>query len=142
DLKDIVARQLEPYIVDPTHVLLDGDTVALMPRTALALSMVLHELATNAAKYGALSTASGRLEVRWTVEPPGQPGSTAPDVRKLSGGETEGRKARRPGRRGFGSGLIERSPRELDGEMTLAFDPAGVRYSVTLPLRRGRATPA
>jgi two-component sensor histidine kinase len=134
ELEEIVAEQLKPYAMDRTRLVLEGDAVALTPRAALVLSLVFHELATNAAKYGALSTTAGRLEVRWHTEP-GQPGTAAPpDCVKLLWCETGGPPVTPPQRRGFGSRLIERSTSELDGAAQLEFDPAGLRYSITVPL--------
>ena len=134
ELEEIVAEQLKPYAMDPARLVLEGDAVALTPRAALALSMVFHELATNAAKYGALSTTAGQLEVRWHIEraPAGAAGE--PDWVRLTWRETGGPSVTPPQRRGFGSRLIERSTSELDGVARLEFDPAGLRYSITVPL--------
>lgn len=132
DLAAIISQQLQPYAMDPARLVLAGDAVALTPRAALTLSMVFHELATNAAKYGALSTPAGRLEVRWTVE--GAQGEAAPDCVRLTWQETGGPAVIPPQRRGFGSRLIERSTSELDGEAELEFAPAGLRYCVSIPL--------
>ena len=137
DLHEVVMRQLAPYAVDPARLTLEGEAVALTPRAALTLSMVLHELATNAAKYGALSIPAGRLEVRWSIER-GVAGAgaaaAAPGRVRLAWRERGGPPVSPPQRRGFGSRLIERSSHELDGEMELAFDPAGLRYVITIPL--------
>jgi PAS domain S-box-containing protein len=131
DLKDIVAEQLEPY-ADAARLKLEGEPVALTPRAALTLSMMLHELATNAAKYGALSTPAGGVEVCWSVERTGA--NEARDLVRLAWRESGGPPVAPPRRRGFGSRLIERSTGELDGEAQLAFDPAGFSCSVTIPL--------
>ena len=139
DLKDVIAQQLAPYAADPARLVLDGAAVALTPRAALTLSMVLHELATNAVKYGALSVPSGRLQVRWTIEQAGQSAPGVPDRLKVLWQETGGPPVRPPERRGFGSRLIERSTSELDGETEFEFDPAGVRYCVSIPLTPSNA---
>jgi PAS domain S-box-containing protein len=132
-LDAVVSQQLNPYAADPSRLVVEGDPVALTPRAALALSMVLHELTTNAAKYGALSTPAGRLEVRWRIERR-EEGAGWPDCVKLTWHESGGPAVTPPERRGFGSRLIERSTTELDGEAQLEFAPAGLRYSVTVPL--------
>ena len=108
-----------------------GPSVRLGPRQMLALSMALHELGTNAAKYGALSVANGRVEVTWTT------------TRRSSGRrlhlrwrELGGPTVLPPTRRGFGSKLIERALREaLDGEVALEFEPNGVTCTVLAHLR-------
>jgi two-component sensor histidine kinase len=98
----------------------------------LALGLVFHELATNAAKYGALSTAAGRVSVRWT---------TADDVSgrhlAIEWAESGGPPVAAPARRGFGSRLVERSLHGASGEAHLEFRPAGV--VARLRLRLGAA---
>ena len=113
----------------------------MTPRGALTLSMVVHELATNAAKYGALSALDGRLRVRWTVERGGAETGQAAGRVRLDRQESDGPPVTMPERRGFGSRLIERSTRELDGDGELVFEPAGLRYWVTIPLNSSNALP-
>jgi two-component sensor histidine kinase len=135
-LNEIVAQQLAPYsTVEPARLVLAGEPVALTPRAALTLSMVFHELATNAAKYGALSVPSGRLDVRWKVDRD----ASGSRVVTLTWQESGGPPVAPPTRRGFGSRLIERSTSELEGEMRYEFDPFGVRYSVAIPLTAANA---
>jgi two-component system CheB/CheR fusion protein len=67
-LRDLISSELSPHAAgDGTAVRVTGPPVLLKPRAALILSLVFHELTTNAAKYGALSTAGGRVEVKWTI---------------------------------------------------------------------------
>jgi len=134
DLADVVMQQLGPYALHPPRLDMRGEAVALTPRAALTLSMVVHELATNAAKYGALSTPEGRLQVHWTVERRDADAGQAADRVTLTWQERGGPPVVAPERRGFGSRLIERSTSELDGEGQLEFDPAGLRYWITIPL--------
>jgi PAS domain S-box-containing protein len=135
-LDEIVSQQLAPYSsVEPARLVLAGEPVALTPRAALTLSMVFHELATNAAKYGALSTPSGRIDVRWSVDR----ASDSSGVINLTWRESGGPPVAPPTRRGFGSRLIERSTSELEGEMQYEFEPAGVRYSIAIPLTAANA---
>jgi two-component sensor histidine kinase len=95
--------------------------------------MVFHELATNAAKYGALSAPGGRLAVCWTVERPARVGD-GPSRLRLAWRESDGPPVVVPERRGFGSRLIERSTGELDGEAELQFTAEGFCYSLAMPL--------
>ena len=90
---------------------------------ALAIAMALQELATNAAKYGALSLPAGRLSIQWTQEA---------DAMRLQWEETGGPLVVPPLRRGFGSRLIERSlSAELGGEAAITFAPTGVICRIT-----------
>ena len=99
--------------------------------TAQTLSLVLHELATNAAKYGALSVPEGRVALAWRVED--APGEGRRLV--LEWAERGGPEVRPPERRGFGRSLIERSVAyELDGTARLEFPPEGVRCRIEVPL--------
>lgn len=99
-----------------------GPAIRLSPRTALSLSMALHELATNAVKYGALSTPEGRVTIRWDLAP--GPGAERLD---LTWTESGGPPVTPPSRRGFGSRLIERGlAAELSGEASIRFEPDGV----------------
>lgn len=121
-LGQILQQELSPYGAE--RVLLSGADVQLSARVALSLGMVFHELATNAAKYGALS-AGGRLKVSWTMEA---------DSLSLEWRETGGPPPSPPTRRGFGSRLIERSIRgELQGSVVIDYDPEGLVCSFTVP---------
>lgn len=131
NLSDIVAQAIAPF--DPQggerfHV--EGPGVRLLPRTALALAMAFQELATNAVKYGALSSPRGCVEIVWTLR------ESTPNLwLDLRWSERNGPKVERPKRRGFGSRLIERSlARDLDGRVEIAFVPAGVTCTVHAPL--------
>jgi two-component sensor histidine kinase len=101
----------------------------LAPEASVALAMALHELATNAAKYGALSVSSGRVEVVWRVAADGR-------SLELSWAENGGPPIEAPPtRRGFGSGMLERGlARQLGGEVALEFAREGLRCHVRLPL--------
>jgi two-component sensor histidine kinase len=89
--------------------------------------MIFHELATNAAKYGALSAATGRVMVGWTV---------ADGVLSITWRESDGPTVTAPTRKGFGSTLIERlAGSELNGKAKVAFDPGGVICMIETPVR-------
>jgi two-component sensor histidine kinase len=125
---------LQPYsLSNPARVRMFGPKVPLAPRLAVVLSMILHEIATNAAKYGALSNDSGTVVLDWEI--------LEEDVRRklrLIWTETGGPQVSAPVQRGFGSRLIERSARDqLGGEATVDFLPSGVVYTVTVTLEAG-----
>jgi PAS domain S-box-containing protein len=107
-----------------------GPRLRLVPRTAIAVAMALHELATNAVKYGALSAEGGRVELTWRID--GEPGEQRLRMRwREYGGPPVGP----PTRRGFGSRLIEDGlSRELGGEVRILFEPDGVLCTVDAPL--------
>jgi two-component sensor histidine kinase len=134
ELGDVIDRVLQPYsLSDPGRVRLFGPKVPLSPRLAVVLSMILHEIATNAAKYGALSNDAGTVTLDWEVVE-----ESAGRKLRLIWTETGGPPVNAPVQRGFGSRLIERSARDqLGGEATVDFLPRGVVYSVTVGLDAG-----
>jgi two-component sensor histidine kinase len=100
---------------------------------ALSLTMALHELCTNAAKYGALSSATGRVAINWRVTTQAAFGQTR---LHLQWEEQGGPPVSAPQKRGFGSRLIERGlARELDAEVRLDYAPTGVVCAIDAPLR-------
>jgi two-component sensor histidine kinase len=131
DLIEVVERALGPYqIGNENRLHVTGPHVRLTPRMALALSMALHELATNAVKYGALSNRTGTIAVSWTVQ-----NGAAPPRLTLRWMETGGPPVAPPRRRGFGSRLIERSlAQDLDGQVNIAFARTGVICTVDAPM--------
>ncbi|QUD86085.1 HWE histidine kinase domain-containing protein [Phenylobacterium montanum] len=132
-LADVVRQTLSPYVSasDQARVLnLEGPDVRLGPNAAVTLAMAFHELATNAAKYGALSAAKGRVTVRWSADDPRQP-----SLIEITWREAGGPPVVRPQRRGFGSRFIERGlAREFDGKVDLDFTPEGVCCRMRMPL--------
>jgi two-component sensor histidine kinase len=121
---DVVARAVAPFVT--RQIALDGPSLDVSPSQALTLSLALHELATNAAKYGALSRPEGRVELRWEVQD---------DRLDLSWRESSGPPVVPPSRRGFGSRLIENAlSRDLHGQTRLEFAPEGVRCWITAAL--------
>ncbi len=131
ELKDVIERVLHPYLISaPERLRMSGPSVPLSPRLAVVLSMVLHEIATNAAKYGALSNDTGKVALDWEVMT--QAGK--PQLR-LIWTETGGPHVTAPVQRGFGSRLIERSARDqLGGEAPVDFLPHGVVCTITCTL--------
>lgn len=131
DLRSLIDQTLEAYrLDDPGRVEITGAPVALASRQALALGLVLHELGTNAAKYGALSRAGGRVEIAWRVEP-----SDDGQQMRLRWAESDGPPVLPPQDTGFGTRLIERAcTHELDGSVALEFAPEGLRCAIAFPL--------
>lgn len=126
DLATIVRRAVSMQIDRPQRVQLDGPPLALNARTALALTLAMHELGTNAVKYGALSTPDGGVEVSW---------STREGHLHLMWREFGGPPVKPPERKGFGVRLIERGlAHELQGRVTVDFLPGGVVCRVDAPL--------
>jgi two-component sensor histidine kinase len=126
-LRDVLLQEFLPHGVERYR--LQGPDVPLPAGQALAVGMMFHELATNAAKYGALSVAGGRVAVRWALSGPPQ----APVV-EIAWRETNGPPVTPPGRTGFGTRLIERS---LQGTATLDYAPEGLRCDIRLGLAVG-----
>ncbi|MXQ12254.1 PAS domain S-box protein [Microvirga makkahensis] len=126
-LSQVVAEALSPYQRDRFET--GGPDVRLTPKMALALALALHELATNAAKYGALSVPAGRIAIMWRVQP------NDPPHLILRWQERGGPPVSSPERKGFGSRLIERSlALELAGDVKITYDPAGVVCELKAPL--------
>jgi len=131
-LADVIAQTLAPYgeHEDGTRRFdTEGPPVRLDPNVAVKLSMVFHELATNATKYGALSAPEGRVAVTWhrTQSDGGR------DALAIRWVERGGPPVTEPVRRGFGTLLVERvAGRELGNDVTLAFAPAGLEVGITL----------
>jgi PAS domain S-box-containing protein len=129
-LRDLLRSQLGPYAdTEFTQITIDGPAVLLKPETAQNLGLALHELASNASKYGALSVPSGRIEVRWT-EMPDSKGDGVELVWIETGGPTVGV----PAKRGFGSMLIQQNlSRSLESEVELKFEQDGVNCRIIIP---------
>jgi two-component sensor histidine kinase len=108
----------------------EGPDLRLPPKTAVSLALALHELATNAVKYGALSNNEGRVAIRWSTDC-----ENGTKMLRLVWSESNGPTVRPPERRGFGTRLIERSlASEFDGEVAIDFAPTGVVCTVVAPL--------
>ncbi|MBZ6077915.1 sensor histidine kinase [Microvirga puerhi] len=132
DLRDIVEQELEPYRrKGDERVLIEGPSVKLSARYAINFGLVLHELVTNAVKYGSLSSPTGIVELKWTI--------IMDDLQRpllsFHWRERGGPPAETPKRKGFGSRLIQRSIEgEMAGRMVVAFEPSGVVYDFLIPL--------
>jgi two-component sensor histidine kinase len=138
-VREVVLAELAPFRDEARlgRVALDGPEVGLTPNATVALGMAIHELVTNAVKYGALSVPGGRVAVAWSVRAPGRAGDGAGPRRRLNltWSEAGGPPVTPPSRRGFGSRLIERGlARELGGTARIEFAPEGVRCVMDLSL--------
>ena len=127
--------QGEPSQGDPSEgdtgnrIQASGPPLQLNPRAAIAIALGLHELATNALKYGALAADLGTIALRWDIV-----ADTRAQLR-LVWSERGGDPVQPPARRGFGTRLIERSlAHDVGGEAVIQFEPAGVRCVITAPL--------
>jgi two-component sensor histidine kinase len=128
-LNDLVRDQLAPYAVQ-ANVKIAGPNIVLAATATQALAMVLHELATNAAKYGALSTA-GAVSVTW--QKPVADGTAT--TLTVIWSELGGPRVTAPLQSGFGTSLIrDLIPHELGGRVDLAFEPDGVVCRIDIPL--------
>lgn len=129
-LEEIAAQAAEPYGQERFRI--EGPTgVMLPPRAAIAMALAFHELATNAAKYGALSNESGEIQLAWRLDAAADP----PKLR-LSWRERGGPPVVPPTRKGFGSRLIQRGlAAEFVGEVRMDFPPSGLvcEMEVALP---------
>jgi two-component sensor histidine kinase len=130
-LADILNPLLAPY---PDRVSLAGPDVFLDPDPAFGLSTAVHELATNAGKYGSLTLRSGRVEVSWSV-----PRTNKGLALLLDWKERDGPPPKRARRQGFGSRLIRTViERQLGGEVKQSFGPKGMEARLTIPLTHER----
>ena len=128
---EIVQRVLAPFIDSKgRRFALDGPDIRLRPEITLALSMALHELATNAIKYGALSVNEGQVAIRWALARGG-------GGRRFTFAWVErgGPPVVAPERTGFGTRMIERVfAQHVEGRAVITYDPGGVRFSIEAPV--------
>jgi two-component sensor histidine kinase len=129
NLTSLIRAELDPY-AKASNTNLDGPAVYLTAEATHAVAMVMHELATNAAKYGALSQPDGKVSVRWLLTPKVSQGAAL----KIQWDETGGPEVAIPDRQGYGSGVIrDLLTYELGGKVDLTFARHGVRCSIELP---------
>lgn len=141
-LRDVLDAILRPIALNghqegrhASQVSIEGPDVRLPPKAALTLALVLHEMATNAKRHGALSNGGGgQVDVAWgMVETP------EGDRMRLQWRESGGPPVGRPTRRGFGSRLLEGGlARELHGEVSLEYAPAGVVCTIVMPVSKAQ----
>jgi two-component sensor histidine kinase len=128
EITEIVNNELRPYGI-PSQIRLTGESLVLPPTLALSLTLILHELSTNAAKYGALSRALSRIDVNWTVE----------DAQvKLMWTESGGPAVHSPNHKGFGSELFQRALVPFHGKVEQEFASDGLKCKIVFALPRDR----
>jgi two-component sensor histidine kinase/CHASE1-domain containing sensor protein len=132
-IRAVVDAELAPYRqTEEHHIAISGPDIALAPNDALSLGLAIHELATNAAKYGALTRAGGEVSVNWDL--------AAPHLVRLEWRERGGPPVKAERARGFGTDLIEKIvAEELDNPVNLVFDERGVTCTLTIPVRQPTA---
>jgi PAS domain S-box-containing protein len=126
EIEDLACAQLAPFAdLIGSRIVARGPKLRLNAASAQAIGLALHELATNAGKYGALSTDTGRVDVRW---------GTDGDTLTMSWTEREGPPVSAPKRRGFGTVVMEAmAERSMDGKVALDYAPSGLTWRLTCP---------
>jgi two-component sensor histidine kinase len=129
-LKTLLEQQLQ-HAAETSAFTLEGPALSLTPKPSLALSLVFHELATNAVKYGALSSGDGHVDVRWALSE--RDGETGRELH-LHWRESGGSPVAAPARQGFGSKLIDVNiAHEFGGRIDRDYRPDGLAISIRLP---------
>jgi two-component sensor histidine kinase/CHASE1-domain containing sensor protein len=129
-IAEIVRSELAPYMAaGDRHITLSGPDISLAPNDAMSLGLAIHELATNAAKYGALSTTEGRVVIAWNL--------VTPEVAEVNWREEGGPLVQTPRKRGFGRDLLEKIvAHELQSKVDLRFASTGVECTLRVPVRK------
>jgi two-component sensor histidine kinase len=122
-LGDIMAAELRPY--DAARISIEGPEILLSPKLALMMALLFHELATNAAKYGALSQSAGKISVRWSHSDPWL---------NLEWQESGGPPVTIPNHRGFGTRLFLRALEQFGGKVDATFASTGLVCKLSVPL--------
>lgn len=132
ELAELLRRHLAPFVpIDSHRVNLSGAPLELTARAAQSIGLALHELATNAVKYGALSVPAGKVSVSWAVDA----SATADSVIILRWVESGGPQVNLPSSTGFGNEIVSRIvPRSVDGIANLEFSSTGLCYTLTMPI--------
>ena len=126
-ISEVVIHVLAPFC-STERCRIEGPELRLPPKLAVGLALAVHELATNAAKYGALSTDSGELSITWSIDA---------EILELQWREQGGPPVREPSKEGFGTRMIKRGlSSEFGGNVELSFDPDGVSCRVSAPVPR------
>jgi two-component sensor histidine kinase len=124
DIREVVAAAIRPHIDGGERLQVSGPPAELTAQQGMGLALAIHELATNAAKYGALSNQEGRISVAWALDADG--------AFRFDWVETGGPEVSAPARRGFGSRLTERVvPTYFQGKAALIYGPGGIEYGLS-----------
>lgn len=127
-LIELVTDALDPHNDTGTRFAIEGDDMAVSPKSAITLVMTMHELATNSTKYGALSAADGYVRISWGV---------ADERFRLMWKDVGGPPCGEPARKGFGTRMLTRAlAAELGGKAALHYEPDGLHYKIDAPARR------
>ena len=128
-LTDLINSQLNHYEeLFGTRIRLDGADLTIRPEAAQNIGVALHELSTNAAKYGALSNDAGQVSIRWAVN------DDDPRRFELDWRESGGPPVKEPTRKGFGHIVMNRiAGAAMSGRSAIRFEPDGVRWSLSVP---------
>ena len=129
-MHEVLSNELAQYRDESAdRVAIDGPSVDLKPAAALSLGLIVHELATNAMKYGALSDPKGRVAVNWDIH------SSKRRTLTLTWSESRGPAVKKSKHRGFGTELIEREVAgTLGGEATFDYAAKGLQVRISMPL--------
>jgi two-component sensor histidine kinase len=132
DLEYLVAEELMVYNArDGEQVRLSGPAVRLQPKPAETFALAIHELATNAVKYGALSQPAGHVEIAWRIEP------ASPTELVFEWREMDGPEVNTPQRQGFGTEMLERTLAfEFQARTSLVYNRTGVQCTIRIPVTR------
>jgi two-component sensor histidine kinase len=138
-LQKLLHRELLHYeTLDRPRIVIDGPDVSLVADIAIPVGMAFHELASNSAKFGALSLPHGRLEVHWQLT-----GTGSARVVNLDWQECNGPRVEPPRHTGFGTTLLEKVVAvQCDAKIQLCYDPGGLRFTMEFPLRDTRLVPS
>jgi two-component sensor histidine kinase len=126
---DILAAELRPY--DAERLSINGPAVLLPPKLALTMALLFHELATNAAKYGALSHSAGKISVRWLI---------SEDALSVDWQEVGGPPVSTPSQKGFGTQLLSRALEQFGGKVEAIFASTGLVCQFSVPRAELSAT--
>jgi len=137
-LDEVLGNELGQYRADADgRIAIDGPPIAFKPVAAVALGLIVHELATNAVKYGALSDSKGRVAVDWAIHDGARRNLT------LTWRESDGPAVKKPKHKGFGTELIAREASgTLGGHATFDYAPDGLTVRIDVPLDPGKLSPA
>jgi two-component sensor histidine kinase len=128
----LVTEELSPYrVAETSRADIIGPELVLRPQLAQTIAMILHELATNAVKYGALSVPSGRLRIEW---------SRADADLVIRWSEADGPPVKPPQRQGFGTRVVDRVIQELKGKLRFDWNPEGLACEIVVPLDQPAGT--
>src|SRR6202043_214733 len=132
EIARLVDEELAPYSTGD-QIAFGGSNIQLQPATAQTLALALHELVTNSAKYGALSTLSGRLSIKWEIQA---------DMLRMVWEERDGPVVEKPASRGFGTrSVIASIESQLGGQAEFDWRSEGLICRLSVPLTREAATP-